>query len=119
MFPAGAVGLALLILRISVAVLLVLLACGGTQVAFAWWQLAIYGVVAVSLCVGFCTPICSVLCGLFQLGELGAAGGDAALHLFVYALISFCLAIVGPGAFSIDARMFGRRHIDLNTLQPL
>jgi uncharacterized membrane protein YphA (DoxX/SURF4 family) len=32
------------------------------------------------------------------------------------AVLSLCLALIGPGAWSIDARLFGRKQIDLSEL---
>jgi hypothetical protein len=117
MFPVGAVGLALLAMRLSVSALLLLLVFGGSSTTFPWWEiLLVYGIVA-SLCLGFYTPVSSVVCAFVELAALPALKGANALHLVVYVLLSFSMAIFGPGGFSIDARLFGRRLIDPETLQ--
>jgi uncharacterized membrane protein YphA (DoxX/SURF4 family) len=41
----------------------------------------------------------------------GANNHTSALAAFNLAAISAALALLGPGAFSLDARLFGRREI--------
>ena len=57
---------------------------------------------AVSLLLGFVTPVVAVLIGLVSVA--------VAFNLDIVVL-STAIALLGPGAFSIDARMFGRREI--------
>ena len=67
---------------------------------------------------GFLTPVAGVLVGL---GTLGIALGwlpagarnlfDAKLSGVFAAIMSAAIALLGPGAFSVDARLFGRREI--------
>ena len=54
------------------------------------------------LLLGFVTPVVAVLIGLASLAV------DFNLDIVV---LSTAIALLGPGAFSIDARMFGRREI--------
>jgi hypothetical protein len=42
--------------------------------------------------------------------------GAIVLHV-VLAAISVCLIVMGPGAWSIDARLFGRRRVDIQSLR--
>jgi len=113
MFPAGAVGAALLIMRISVAALLLLLLFTGDYARFCWWELTLVAVIVMSLCLGIYTPLSSTICALVEIGHLLTLRGGDALHLFVSILITCSLAVLGPGAFSIDAKLFGRRLIAL------
>jgi uncharacterized membrane protein YphA (DoxX/SURF4 family) len=68
--------------------------------------------------MGFLTPIC---CGLAAVGNIlinfvrfpsnqtpALASSIAHLNL---AMICVALVLLGPGAFSLDARLFGRREI--------
>jgi uncharacterized membrane protein YphA (DoxX/SURF4 family) len=40
---------------------------------------------------------------------LSVTGGQDIFHLVISILISAALAILGPGAYSVDARIFGRK----------
>lgn len=80
------------------------------------------GLVAIAtgvlLLVGFLTPVAGALVGL---GTLGIALAwfpaatpnlfDAKLPVVFAVIISAAIVFLGPGAFSIDARLFGRREI--------
>jgi len=72
----------------------------------------------VSVLLGFLTPIGSILAALLSGGialswfpqwlpELASLRQAAAL----VAVIAAALAFLGPGGFSIDSRLFGRREI--------
>jgi uncharacterized membrane protein YphA (DoxX/SURF4 family) len=75
-------------------------------------------VTAGSILVGFLTPIScgfaaagNVIISLVQLpsGQTPTLGMSIA-HLNL-AIICLAVALLGPGAFSLDARLFGRREI--------
>lgn len=75
--------------------------------------LSIVGVLLASaacLLLGFVTPFAAVLIGLTS---LGLTFWTTPYHLQELELVVLAVVIVllGPGAFSIDARMFGRREI--------
>ena len=70
---------------------------------------------AVILVVGLWTPIAGTL---LAIGEVWVAvschfwqSGD--WYPIMLAALGAALAMLGPGAWSIDARLFGRKHIDL------
>jgi putative oxidoreductase len=80
---------------------------GGTTAAVL---LGITAITAVLLLVGFATPIAAAL---MVAGELSGAllrTGDEWAHVLLIAL-GTGLALLGPGAWSIDARLFGRRRV--------
>jgi hypothetical protein len=113
MFPSGRPGVALLILRFSLSVLLLdgvlgpLLKLDSTWVLFAPWT------VALGLCLGFLTPIVSALSILIELSTwLTGKGSLHAIHICAV-LDAVALTLLGPGAYSFDARLFGRRQIIL------
>ena len=66
--------------------------------------------------VGLGTPIVAISVCALQIGILLATHGAIALRV-VLAAISLCLAIMGPGAWSIDARLFGRRRVEIQSLR--
>lgn len=108
MFPAGLPGLALLLMRGSVGLALVLAVYGHRQVMPAW----IHGIaiaISVALAVGCLTPIAAaaalVLNGFLWFGADGVAVG------VIFALDAIALALLGPGAYSIDSHRFGRRLV--------
>ena len=85
-------------------------------------EAATVGLVAITtgvlLLVGFLTPVAGALVGLGTLGIGLAWFPAAARNLFdaklptVFAvIISAAIVFLGPGALSIDARLFGRREI--------
>lgn len=108
MFPSGRPGIALLVLRTSVAAALLLGAVVGSH-ALLWT--AANGSLAVLLCAGLATPICAGLCTVVAAVVALRASGESALCPTLFALTSLALALLGPGAYSLDARIFGRRRI--------
>ena len=65
---------------------------------------------AACLLVGFMTPVIAVVV-IVGAGALALSGQfQPALEIIV---LTVTVALLGPGAFSLDARMFGRREIYL------
>jgi uncharacterized membrane protein YphA (DoxX/SURF4 family) len=62
---------------------------------------------AVGLLVGFMTPVIAIAVTVGAT-VLAFSGPYSSLVLIV---VSVAVALLGPGAFSLDARMFGRREI--------
>ncbi|MGH9841579.1 MAG: hypothetical protein ACREEM_22740 [Blastocatellia bacterium] len=72
----------------------------------------------VSLLFGFLTPVAGVLAGI---GSVGIALSwfpapipnvfDAKLSVVFMAIMATAIVFLGPGAFSLDSRLFGRREI--------
>ena len=61
--------------------------------------------------VGLATPIAAAVGGVTAL----CIAAPIETHI-VLATIAASLALLGPGAWSIDARLYGRRRIDLDSL---
>jgi hypothetical protein len=72
----------------------------------------------VAIFVGFLTPVTSaaatvgyLVTGVSPSLMTQATNNISALTAFNLAAISGALVLLGPGAFSLDARLFGRREI--------
>jgi putative oxidoreductase len=69
--------------------------------------------VGISLLCGLWTPVMgSVAAALELLIIVSPADGDAT-HILL-AILSISLVLLGPGAWSIDAHIFGRKRIDIS-----
>jgi UPF0716 family protein affecting phage T7 exclusion len=61
--------------------------------------------------MGFLTPILALICGALKICALiGSAHWIGALVVLAL-LLSCAVAMLGPGAYSLDAKMFGRRVV--------
>ena len=111
MFPAGAPGVALLLLRISLAAAILQDGTDCQKLAlgpFIWVAVAAQSLL---LCVGFMTPVVSVVTCVFDLVILFVAPQTEMPFLVLSSLNAVAIALLGPGAYSLDARLFGRRKI--------
>ena len=110
-FPTGAPGIALLILRISLAGA-VLDSCFDVLKSsiFPWMCLAL-AAVSTLLCLGFLTPVMSVVACAFEMTALLLAGQADGRFIALSSLNAIVIALLGPGAYSVDARLFGRREV--------
>src|SRR5258705_13239025 len=109
MFPQGGPGFALLLLRISVAAMLLMSWVSRFGVSSAPLIFAGILLVSISLSIGFLTPFLSVIAGAAALANLliGPRSGDM-ICIFTI-LDATALTLLGPGAYSVDARLFGLR----------
>lgn len=112
MFPTGLVGVALLVLRIFVAITIVINL--ADHCATSPWTIFGFGsgLAALSLCLGLLTPYFSVLSALLQAGSFVHPGGNR-FQLITSIVGSGIVTVLGPGAYSIDSRIFGRKLLEL------
>lgn len=122
-FPSGRPGIGLLLLRTALgglAVTLGVLELAGAieHTVLVWTVASVLVVSGAGLVVGFMTPLASVLVGLCVLGmtlswipapPLASIGVTLVALLMV--IIAIGIALLGPGAFSVDGQLFGRREI--------
>jgi uncharacterized membrane protein YphA (DoxX/SURF4 family) len=122
-FPGGWPGVGLLLLRVAIG-LVAVIQCGFylTQSAMSTpgiWLGGLLGLAAGgSLLLGFVTPIAGVIVGL---GAVGIGFSvfpaptpnlfDARLSAVFACIMTVAIVFLGPGAFSLDAVLFGRREI--------
>jgi hypothetical protein len=125
-FPAGYPGLALLLLRLVV---------GGGAGSQAWlFVTANHGalnagivvallafVTGLALIMGLMTPIAGALLsvgGLFLTVDSSVVGHlllfESGMARLEFIVMSAALVPLGPGALSLDARLYGRREIKVN-----
>jgi putative oxidoreductase len=64
------------------------------------------------LLVGLWTPVAGTLVALLQFWRFVSESEDPWIHILL-ATLGLGLALLGPGAWSIDARLFGWRRIDI------
>jgi len=64
------------------------------------------------LLVGLWTPVAGVLAAVAQVWSLSLGTGDPWTSIAL-AILTATLAMIGPGAWSVDARLFGRKHMEI------
>lgn len=78
--------------------------------ASGWVLAAVLLAAAVCILLGLVTPVVSIVIGLASVYLAVSSLPNSIPNLDVVVL-SAAIALLGPGAFSVDARMFGRREI--------
>jgi putative oxidoreductase len=111
-FPNSWPGAGLLILRIAAGFSLLGVdhMTGGTGAAVTILFRCAVPAVAVLLLLGFGTPFAAVAEAVIQVGVMILNKRYDSLAIFAAAL-GLALAMLGPGAWSLDARAFGRKRI--------
>ena len=115
MFPGGWPGAGLFVLRLAAAIPLII--GGGVAVRDAP-QLVLHAVyfatigVGILLLAGLWTPVAGALQAIIDVWIFFSRGDGTNLHVLLAAL-GVSLVMLGPGAWSLDARLFGRRRIDV------
>jgi uncharacterized membrane protein YphA (DoxX/SURF4 family) len=121
-FAGGWPGTGLLLLRLLTGAALIYLGIANVREAppLPTAVLQIIGICAgILLLVGLWTPVAGALAAIVKVSMAFSAYfshfGDPWIPL-VQAVLGAVLAMVGPGAWSIDARLFGRKRIDMPEL---
>jgi uncharacterized membrane protein YphA (DoxX/SURF4 family) len=122
-FPGGSQGVGLLLLRAAVGVLAIVhgalfLAGGGRDAVYISAVGALAMAAGLSLLAGFLTPFAA---GLALLGGIGIqlswlslpspSPFETKLTTGLAMVVALAVVLLGPGALSLDARLFGRREI--------
>ena len=121
-FPRGIQGFALLLLRtaLGAAALFQASVCvGNPDLTIPSWLLGTPGLIAGGfLVVGFLTPFATLAIGLevlaIRLNVLPTCAPpllDSRWALIFGVAIVSAIVVLGPGAYSIDSRLYGRREI--------
>jgi uncharacterized membrane protein YphA (DoxX/SURF4 family) len=121
-FPDGLPGIGLILLRIAVAIGLILGAVdeltASNNPSITLWVIGLAkGGAGASLLIGFLTPIAGSFAAIvnatvvFLILRSGEPSDARVFTAISQVVMSLALALLGPGAFSLDARLFGRREI--------
>jgi hypothetical protein len=111
MFPAGAAGWGLSLLRLCAAGMLVRNCILDATVSIPMWENAGVVILAGAFCVGAFTPVSCCASALIQ-AFMVVHRHEPDPFRFVFSLcVTAALFLLGPGAFSLDSRLFGRRLI--------
>ena len=114
MFPGGLPGAGLLVLRLAAAIPLLLDGCSGFWGApddELYGRFIAIGVGSLLL-AGLWTPVAGGLQAVIEVWTIFARGTVPSMHVLLAAL-GVSLVMLGPGAWSVDARLFGRKRIDI------
>jgi putative oxidoreductase len=111
-FPNSWPGVGLLTLRFATGLSIAGAAHLAGDLAQAAGSVAHHAVdgVAVLIWIGLWTPLAAIAGTAIQIGLI-IFGRRFDLPLLVYAAMGMSLAMLGPGAWSFDARLFGRKRI--------
>jgi putative oxidoreductase len=102
-FPNSWPGAGLLVLRLTLAWMAIDV---NAQALVHYLHLLL----AALLMVGLWTPLAALACAASAVWTLRSNPSAAAVSL---GLLAISLTLLGPGAWSADARIFGRKRIDI------
>jgi uncharacterized membrane protein YphA (DoxX/SURF4 family) len=112
-FANGWAGRGLLFQRALTAAVLVHSAV--SRLAEASWSAAFPELISAGLGIfillGLWTPVVGTLVGLTEVWIFFSRPTGPWIPL-ILAILGVTLAMIGPGAWSVDARLFGRKHIE-------
>jgi len=118
-FPGGSVGLGLVLLRLAVAAWFFEIGIplfGASPISFFLSLVLIGG--ALLLIPGIATSASASLGAVCSTLSLLASAPDQWFPVLSLTALSISLALLGPGSYSLDARLSGWRTIDLSSGPP-
>lgn len=112
MFPIGLPGIGLACLRLAAALSLGLV----TPSMRLWLSMVAWSLEGLCflLIIGLATPALAICCAIAGVYALIRSGGAAWPCAGIVILAAIALALLGPGAYFFDARLFGRKSVVLN-----
>ena len=113
-FANGWPGFGLLLQRVLAGTMLVhigIVQLTGTPVSASMIPQVVGACAGILLLVGLWTPVAGTLIAVAELWIASTYVGDPWIPIML-ATLGGTAAMIGPGAWSIDARLFGRKHIE-------
>ena len=114
-FAPGWPGAGLLILRLAAGSVALSLGLSAIRAAQSVEPAILDGTAVIGgilLAAGLWTPVSGCLVAAFAIWSLAVNPGDPWRHILL-AAIGVALAMIGPGVWSLDCRLFGWRRIDV------
>jgi len=120
-FPSGWPGVGLLLFRVGLSARLIFLAISDISTNASEPAILAPNIIAIAgsffLLAGLWTPAMGAMVALDEawiaLAIYSPRHGDTWIRVFL-AVLPASLAMLGPGAWSIDARLFGRKRFDID-----
>ena len=112
-FPTGIAGVALVVLRSVVAITVIIETHRLSLLGWSHLLDVFVALMGLFLFLGLMTPYCAALSCLLELIFLVVNGIPNGFQLGMSALTAASAAALGPGAYSLDARFFGRKLIKI------
>ena len=116
-FARGWPGAGLLVLRLTTGITLVGYAIAfvcATATSETWLLPGIAFGAGFLLIIGLWTPIAGTIVTFFEVWRIICQHGDLWTNVLLAGL-GASLALIGPGHWSLDARLFGWKRIDVST----
>lgn len=116
-FARGWPGVGLLLLRVAAGSSLIarsILVLGNTPTFGTGFFHLLIATAGLLLIAGLWTPVVAAAMVLLELWRIISRYGDPATDILLCTL-ALAIALLGPGAWSVDARLFGWKRIDIDT----
>jgi uncharacterized membrane protein YphA (DoxX/SURF4 family) len=110
-FPRGSSGLGLMLLRITASGLLVAIACHNLSRGDAGLISVVFVVLAIFLTLGLFTILVSSVAASLTLVFFIFLHQETLSASVATSAVCIALALLGAGAYSVDARLFGQRRV--------
>jgi hypothetical protein len=109
MFPQGGPGFGLVLLRIASVGMFVLNVMYRFDFStnVHWLVVSLVGLISLGLLLGFLTPILAIITCIAALPNLFFGQQTIDVVFIIRILTSAALFFLGPGAYSVDAKLFG------------
>ena len=112
MFPQGGPGIGLLLLRIAAAGVFasnLTHRFNFASSALYWFVVSVIALISLGLLLGFLTVVLTIIACVAAVANLFLADQPTDVVYILRILMSAALFFLGPGAYSVDARLFGLR----------